>query len=123
MNDASVIRTALVDAIRRSGLSREAIADQMSALTGTEISVRRINAFTAESREDYRFPLELARAFCMVTRDFTLLYRIAELSGLRLITNTDFELCCLGREFLAQRRASENITFLEKRLQGRVELV
>jgi hypothetical protein len=121
MNDSSVIRTALVEAIRRSGHSREVIADKMSALTGTEITVRRINAFTAESREDYRFPLELARAFCTVTGDFSLLHWIAELSSLRLITDTEFELLCLGREYLIQKRASETIGMLEKRLQG-VEL-
>jgi hypothetical protein len=121
LNDASIIRAALVEAIRNCGKSREQLADQMSTLTGTEVTVRRINAFTAESREDYRFPSELARAFCIATGDFSLLQRQAELAGFHLINETDYSLLKLGREYLKQKRANENVEMIERSLAG-VEL-
>jgi len=118
MYDAALVRLALIEAIRKSDKSRETIADEMSSLSGTQVTVRRINAFTAESREDYRFPLELTRAFCVATSDFTLLRRVAEMAGFRLIDVVEADLLELGRESLRQKRASENIALLEKRLQG-----
>jgi hypothetical protein len=118
MNDAKVVRAALIESIRKSGKSRELIADQMSVLTGTEVTVRRLNAFTAESREDYRWPAELDRAFCAVTGCYDLIRCRAELAGFRLITESEAELLELGREYLRQKRAAERISLLEKGLSG-----
>jgi hypothetical protein len=118
MNDAGVVRAALIEAIRKSGMTRESLAEEMSRLTGTEVTVRRLNAFTAESREDYRFPVELARAFCIATRDFALLERIAELSGLRLIGPAEADLMRLGPEYLRQKRATNAIAMIEEKLGG-----
>ena|ERR1039457_1439761 len=122
LNDASVVRAALVDAIRKCGKSRETLAEEMSHLTGTEVTVRRLNAFTAESREDYRFPAELARAFCTATGSYALLRNQIEMAGFRVVTETEFELLRLGREYLRQKRANENVALIEKRLAG-VELL
>lgn len=118
MNDAAVVRGVLVDSIRRCGKSREQIADAMSYFTGSEITVRRLNGFTAESADDYRFPAELDRAFCMATSDFRLLRCRVELAGYRVIDATEAELLDLGREYLRQKRACEKVALLEKRLQG-----
>jgi hypothetical protein len=118
MNDASLVRAALVESIRKCGKSRETIADQMSMLTGTEVTVRRLNAFTAESREDFRWPAELDRAFCAVTGCNELMCCRAELAGFRLITKDEAELLELGREYIRHKRAHERVEMLEKRLQG-----
>jgi hypothetical protein len=118
LNDASVVRAALADAIRKCGKSRETLAEEMSRLTGTEVTVRRLNAFTAESREDYRFPAELARAFCAATGNYTLLRNQAEMAGFRVVTKTEFELLRLGREYLRQKRANDNVALIERSLQG-----
>lgn len=120
MNDAHVVRAALVETIRACGKSRETLAGEMSALTGAEITVTRINGFTAESREDRRFPLELLRAFCTATGDFNLLRSVAERSGFRLINDVEWELLNLGREYLKQKRASEKADTIEQRL-SRIE--
>jgi hypothetical protein len=119
LNDTSEVRDCLVEAIRRSGKSRAAIADEMSKLTAAEITVRRINAMTAESREDYSFPAELVRAFCVVTNDFCLLRRLAELSGFRLIDEAEYDLLELGRQYLFQKRSEQQIAMLERKLGGR----
>jgi hypothetical protein len=118
MNDSAVIRAALIEAIRKCGKSREDLADEMTALSGTEVTVRRLNAYTAESREDYRFPLELVRAFCAATGDFTLLAKIAELSGSKLIGSAEIDLMHLGAEYLRQKRAITALAELENRLGG-----
>lgn len=91
----------------------------MSVLTGSQITVRRLNAFTAESREDYRFPAELVRAFSIAVNDFCLLQRLAELSGLRLVNEAESDLIELGRQYLLQKRSEEQIALLERKLHGR----
>jgi hypothetical protein len=121
MNDAAIVRGVLVDAIRKCGKSREQIADEMSFYTGSEITVRRLNGFTAESAEDYRFPAELDRAFCTATADFRLLFCRAELAGYTVISAAEVDLLNLGRELLCEKRAAEKAALLEKRLAG-VEL-
>jgi hypothetical protein len=122
MHDAHIVRAALVDAIRGCGKSRETIADEMSALSGVEITVRRLDGFTAESREDLRFPMELARAFCVVTGDTNLLRSVVAGLGLQLINAVEWDLLNLGREYLKQKRATEKARLLEQRLSGVEEL-
>jgi hypothetical protein len=117
-SDSSFVRESLVSAIRQCGKSRAQIAEEMSELTGTEVTVRRLNAFTAESREDYRFPMDLARAFCAATNNYELLFGIVGRSGLHVITETEMELLRLGREYLRQKRASESVQMLERKLGG-----
>jgi len=118
LNDAAIVRGVLVDSIRRCGKSREQIADAMSFYAGTEITVRRLNGFTAESADDYRFPAELDRAFCAATDDSRLLFCRVELAGYKVISESEAELLDLGREYLRQKRAAENVALLEKRLVG-----
>ena len=119
LNDCGIIREVLADSIKKSGKSRAQIADIMSRLTGTGVTERRLNAYTAESREDMRFPLELMRAFCIATGDFTLLHVIAGMAGLRVVTKTEFDVLQLGHEYLTHKRAAENMALLEKRLAGK----
>lgn len=118
INDAAMVRAILTDSIKKSGKSRDEIAEIMSGLTGTEVTVRRLNAFTAESREDFRFPIELARAFCMATRDFALLRHLIEAAGFRVVTKTEFDVLRLGHEYLTHKRSAENMALLEARLTG-----
>lgn len=118
LDDSNTVRGLLVDAIRKSGKSREHIAEAMSFALNREITVRQINAWTAESREDYRFPAEYDRAFCYATGDDRLLRVRAELAGYRVITATEFELLELGRQYLIRQRANEKIAAFEKRLGG-----
>lgn len=108
----------LVESIRKCGKSRGQIADTMSRLSGTDVTERKLNAFTAESRGDVRFPLELVRAFCMATGDWTLLRNLIEMAGFHFVTKTEFDVLRLGHEYLTHKRAAENMALLEKRLAG-----
>ncbi len=118
LNDAGMVRQVIVHAMKTCPLSRAQLAERMTFLAGTEVTERMLNAFAAESREDHRFPSELERAFCAATGDYQLLTCRAELAGLHLVDDTDLHLMELGREFLRQKRATENIAGLEAKLRG-----
>jgi hypothetical protein len=121
MSDATLVRSLIAEVIRKSSKSRAQIAEEMSYLVGREITERMLNGFTADSRDDYRWPGELDRAFCFVTGDDRLLRCRVELSGYVVITNDEFELLELGRQYLIRQRAANKVELLERRLQG-VEL-
>lgn len=67
LNIRQQLITALSYSLRHAGKSREQIADEMSELTGEEISVHMINAWVCQSKEHHRFPLEYLPAFIKVT--------------------------------------------------------
>lgn len=119
LNDASRVRETLARSIKHCGKSREQIAESMSRLCGYSITVTMLNAFTAESRDDRRFPLELLRAFCIATGDSSLLVAIVHALNLELITETESNVLALGREYLRQKRATETMRSLEEQLARR----
>jgi serine/threonine protein phosphatase PrpC len=120
LNDSHMIRAILVDAIRRCGKSREVIAEEMTYLVGREITERQLNGFTAESKEDYKFPAELDRAFCMVVGDTRLLTCRVERAGMHVITDDEKLLLELGRQHLRRNQAAEQIQIIERQLNGRL---
>jgi hypothetical protein len=61
-------RAAISEAIKRCPLSRPQIAAQMTELTGVEITVSMLNSWTAESKEQHRFPAIFLPAFFEVTK-------------------------------------------------------
>jgi hypothetical protein len=69
----SAVRMALARAIRNCrDKSREQIASALSEQTGTRITLRTLNALTAESRRPYRFPATWVIPFCRITGDDSL---------------------------------------------------
>jgi len=121
MNDGAMIRAVITEAMKNCGLSREQIADEMTRLSGMKVTERQLNNFSADSREEYRFPSELERAFCAATGDDRLLTCRAELAGLHVIDDAGWKLLELGREYLRSKRAAAAIANHEKSLEG-VEL-
>jgi hypothetical protein len=119
LDDANVVRGVLVDTVRRCSKSREQIVEVMGFALNQEITVRQLNSWTAESREDCRFPAEFDRAFCYATGDDRLLRCRAELAGYKVIGAAESDLMELGRQYLIRQRAAEQVALLEKRLQGR----
>ena len=119
--DARLIRNTLVEAIRACGKSRATIADEMTALLGRKVTERMLNGYTAESQEDYQFPAELQRAFCIATGNDRLLRCMAELHGLQIIDAQDAELVELGRAFLQRSASQEKIDDLQRALSRRTK--
>lgn len=117
-DDTGLVRFTLIQSIKKSGKSRAEIAETMSFLLGRQVTEAMLNAFTAESRGDRRFPAEYDRAFCAATGDNTLMVCRIELAGLHVIDDNGMKLLELGREYLRGKRATEAMAEHERSLQG-----
>lgn len=116
MNDDSVIRGIITQAIKSSGLSRAQIAEQMSYLLGERVTERMLDSYTASSMEKHRWPLQYSRAFCSVTHNWRLVQCVAELAGFTVIDQDDLEVLELGRQYLRRKSAEEAMGALERSL-------
>ena len=118
MDDAALVRETVARSIRKCHKSRSQIADEITRLTGRKLKEGSLNNFTARARSDYRWPAELDRAFAAVTGDDAILRCRAELAGYHLVDDGEYELLSLGREYLRQKRAGQQLELLAKRLAG-----
>ena len=118
LNDSHMIRVVLADSIRRSGKTREQIAEEMSYLVGREVTARMLYGFTADSKDDYRWPAELDRAFAVATGDDRILKCRVEAAGYKAISGNDIDLLELGRQYLKKKRSEAEIAERERRLEG-----
>ncbi len=121
LNDDSLVRGIITDAIKHCGKSREQIADEMQRLLAIQVTARMITSFTAESKELHRWPGAWDRAFCIATGDFRLLCCRVEAAGMKVITESESQLLEIGRQYLIQKRSEQSIALLERRMAG-VEL-
>ncbi|QNI34513.1 hypothetical protein H7849_11820 [Alloacidobacterium dinghuense] len=117
-NDDSLVRESIAHAIKGCSKSREQIADEMTLLLGVRVTERMLNSFTADANQLHRWPAAWDRAFCQATGDDALLVCRVQRAGLHVITPTEYELLELGREYLRQKRAAQEVERLEKRLSG-----
>lgn len=72
---------AVKAAIKAAPKSRETLADEMTSLTGTEISVHMINGWVAESHP-HRLPAEFLPALCRACGSVAPLQVLADAAGL-----------------------------------------
>ena len=79
---------AVRDAIRKAPKSRETIAEEISELTGSSVSVHQVNNWTAESHP-HRMPAELLPAFCKATGSMEPLRLLAEAAGVFTLPGPD----------------------------------
>ncbi|MBE3574569.1 MAG: hypothetical protein IMW99_03805 [Firmicutes bacterium] len=106
MNQATLIRAGISEAIRKSGMKRWEIAGRISELTGCEVTESMLNAWSAESRDDRRFPAELLAAFCYVTGDRELLRTILQPLGCHLFETEQAVMAELGRITVQKQQLS-----------------
>lgn len=121
LDDDGLIRSTITAAIKRSPKGRAQIAEELSRLLAIRVTDAMLACFTAGCKRSHRWPAAWDRAFCQVVEDDTLLRCRAEAAGYRVIGGDEIELLELGREWLRQKRAGQQVEMLEKRLQG-VEL-
>lgn len=82
------LRAAVVAAIKDAPKSRETIADEMSEMTGTAITIHSLNSWTAESHP-HRMPAELIPAFCQATGSIEPIRILAETAGVYTLPGED----------------------------------
>lgn len=88
LNIAAKLAMAARNSIRKAPKSRETIADEMTELTGDQISVSMINNWTAESHP-HRMPGEWIPAFCLATNDTSMIEIQAEAAGIYTLPGPD----------------------------------
>ncbi len=103
--EATTYRRELKTALSRSSLSRAAIAEALTSATGDRVTERRINAYLAESKEEYRFPVELELPLCEILGDYSLMELRCRRAGFRMIGPEEEKLIEIGRAFLQQAEA------------------
>lgn len=100
------VREIISEALKNMDRKRWEVAGQMSELCGSEITESMLNAWTAESKEGHRFPLEFVPAFCEVTGDYQLIEMAAYACGCMVAKSEEIYLLELGRVKQAQRNLS-----------------
>jgi hypothetical protein len=123
LNWDAELRAALSEAISLSGLSRAEIAAAMEQALGHDphypIGVSTIDAWTAPSRTDWRFPLLYLPAFIEATGATWLLTRVAAKSGHRVVTGKDALGAELGAVLAQQDDLKERARNLRKAMRSR----
>jgi len=91
------LRHLLSNLLKASPLSRYQVAARMSELTGSDITKNQLDAWTAESREAWRFPLEYLPAFESAVETHDVTAWLADLRGARLSVGREALEAQLGR--------------------------
>ncbi len=83
------IRHVLADLMTASTHSRAEVAQRMSELTYAHISKHQLDAWTADSREGWRFPLEYTPAFEVACETRQLTSWLADLRGCKVLVGKE----------------------------------
>lgn len=114
------LRHLLSDLLKASPLSRFDIAARMSELTGQEITKHQLDAWTAESRDGWRFPLEYLPAFEVAVGTHDITAWVASLRGCKVLVGKEALDAEIGRLERARDEAAKRIKHL-KSTMGEME--
>lgn len=114
MNFSLPLRHLLSDALKSSPIKREAVATQMSILTGDNISIHSLNNWVAESREGWRFPLEYLAAFEVATETTALTAWIASVRGGKVLMGKEALDAEIGKLERRRDEAMKQIKLLKR---------
>jgi hypothetical protein len=110
MNYGSEVAILVGSMFAASGIDRLKIAEEMSRLSGREVSKYMLDAWTSESRDAYNIPFYLVPAAETACRSHALSSWLAERRGARLAIGRD----ALNTEFGKLQSLSDDI---KKRMQ------
>lgn len=113
MDYGLAIRRMIADAIKVSPLNAFQISARMAELTGASITEHQLHAWTAPSREGWRFPLEYLPAFEAAVETHTITAWLADTRGGRLLIGREALNAELGRLERARDDASKKIKQLK----------
>jgi len=91
------IRHLLSAALKNTKKSRYEVCSRMSELLGHEITISMLNAWTAESREAWRFPFEYADAFEVACDTYCLTDFQARKRGCKVYAGDEVRQAEIGR--------------------------
>ena len=101
------VKDALNSALKRCGLSREVVAEELSRLTGHDISVHQINNWAAPSKEDRPTPLHLLAALTELTGCADLAEAALEGTGYKLLSPEEAIFYEIGRAEVTKKEEAK----------------
>lgn len=107
LNISATLRELVSLALKRTRLSRYEVAAEMSKLLGREITKSQIDSWSAESKENHRFPLAYLNAFMDSAGDKTILRLLCEKAGGYFIEGEDALYTELGKIEKAKEEIAE----------------
>ena len=119
LNFDAQVCAALSDALKNCHRDRYQVAADMSRLLAREVSKHMLDAYTAESRDAYNFPLNYVPAFEVATESFVLTQLLAKLRGCRVLVGEDALLEEMGRIKKAQDELALRERALKERIRGK----
>jgi hypothetical protein len=109
------VKEALKAALRKCGLSREVVADELARLTGEDISIHTLNNWIAPTKDDRCIPLEYAGALAVITGDSGFVQIAVEAAGLLVLSREQSPYYELGKITAEDRaRAAARKAILER---------
>lgn len=109
------VKEALRQALARCGLSREVVADELTRLTGEDISLHTINNWVAPGKDDRCVPLEYAGALAVITGDSGFVQVAVEAAGILVLNAEQAPYYELGRITAEDRaRAQKRRAIMER---------
>ncbi len=114
------VRHLLSDLLKASPRNRFEIAARMSELLGHEVSKHQLDAWTAESREGWRFPLEYLPAFEVAVETHQITTWLADLRGCRVLVGKEVLDAEIGKLERFKEEAARKIRHL-KHAMGEME--
>lgn len=97
LRTSDAVKEALRDALRGCGLSRETIADELTRLTGNNVSIHTLNNWAAPSTGDRPMPLDMLAAITVITGDAGPAKAALEAAGLAVLEPEQLALFELGK--------------------------
>lgn len=111
-------RDVISGALRDCRLSRYQVAGCMSELTGTDITKTMLDSWTAESKEQHRFPAIFLPAFCEAVGTHEPLKLLGQLVGVFILPGSEALRSEIRRidEEIGRKRAEKKrrLTFLQE---------
>ena len=119
-------REAVSEALKNCPLSRYHVAARMSELVGQEITKTMLDSWTAESKENHRFPAIFLPAFCEAAGDTEPLRILGRLVGVFVLPGPEAlraEIQRLEEEITAKQQEKRKRVFFLKEMEGGNEKV
>jgi len=114
-------REAVSASVKACPLSRYGVAARMSELLGQEITKSMLDSWTAESKENHRFPAIFLPAFCTATGSREPLALLGRLTGAFVLPGPEAlrsEIQRLDEEIAIKRRERKKRTIFLKEIEG-----
>ena len=125
MNIDRDFREAISEALRRSPLSRYQVAARMSELTDTDITKTMLDSWTAESKDQHRFPAIFLPAFCEAVECNDPLQILGKLVGVYILPGPEAlraEIHKIEEEITKQQNEKRKRMLFLKEMEGGAKL-